>query len=208
MRVPSAKMTPGFSFPAGPNRISFMRLLLQILLSLMTSLLTADLQGPSRLLTQLLGQLRELNCHSCLGHFELQRYIWSEQTYGLYSSDVFQDDTVTGPVWQNCVNVVALCCEESLDSRFARLRLICQFCHIIRCRILLVVLHLRDFAGAPLMRSLPWPRAVDRFAIDLQPIANLREPLFHDHRNSAVGSGADIQQQVASTADRIDEYDY
>src|SRR5882672_6241466 len=157
MLVPSAKMTPGFSFPAGPNRISFMRLLLQILLSLMTSLLTADLQGPSRLLTQLLRQIRKVNRYSYFGCFELQRYIRSEQTYGLYSSDVFQDDTVTGPVWQNCIQVVALCCEESLDSRFAHLRLICQFCDIIGRRIFLVVFHLRGFAGAPLMRHLPWP---------------------------------------------------
>jgi hypothetical protein len=95
----STRMAPGSSFPAGPNRMSFMRSLSgnppipTILL-----FLSADLQGPSRLLTQLLRKLREIDYHSCLGRFELQRCIWSEQTYELNSSDISQSYTVTGPV--------------------------------------------------------------------------------------------------------------
>ena len=101
MWVPSTRMAPGSSFPAGPNRMSFMRSLSgnpPIPTTLLLLFLSADLQGPSRLLTQLLRKLREIDCHSCLGRFELQRCIWSEQTYELNSSDIFQSYTVTGPV--------------------------------------------------------------------------------------------------------------
>src|SRR5213076_3158190 len=58
---------------------------------------------------------------------------------------------------------------------------------------------------SPFSRVLPGFCAVDRFAVDLEPVAHLRKPFFHDHGNRSVGPWTNVEQKVATAADRIHE---
>ena len=61
------------------------------------------------------------------------------------------------------------------------------------------------FAGSPLAGIFPGPRAVDRFPVDLEPVAHLRKPFFHDDGDHSVGPRTDVEQEVAAAADRVDQ---
>src|ERR1039458_2087347 len=90
-----------------------------------------------------------------------------------------------------------------LDGSLAALWFAGEFRHIVIGVELRVVVDLRHLAGAPLARSPPRLRAVNRLAVHLQPGADLEQTLFHDHRNASVCGGTDVQHQVAAAAHDI-----
>src|ERR1700743_2349022 len=59
--------------------------------------------------------------------------------------------------------------------------------------------------GGALTVDLPGPCTVDRFAVDLQPCADLMKHLLYFIRNRAVRARTDIHQQIAVLADDIDQ---
>ena len=65
--------------------------------------------------------------------------------------------------------------------------------------------HLLPSPGRPLGAVAKSPRAVDGFAIVFQPLAEIGQPILHEHGNAPIGRGTDIEQQVAAAAHRVDE---
>src|ERR1700722_261448 len=61
-----------------------------------------------------------------------------------------------------------------------------------------------DFSGS-LTEGFPGPCTVDRFAVDLQPGADLMKHLLYFIRNRAVRARTDIHEQIAVLADDIDQ---
>ena len=62
-----------------------------------------------------------------------------------------------------------------------------------------------DYLGRTFAGDAPRPRAVDRFAVDLQPAADLAQERLLLVRDRAIRLGADVQQQTTVLADDVDQ---
>src|SRR5579863_1803542 len=61
------------------------------------------------------------------------------------------------------------------------------------------------YLGWAFAEDLPRRRRIDGFAIDLEPCAHLEQRSANLIRDSAIGAGTEVEQQVAILADDIDE---
>ena len=120
--------------------------------------------------------------------------------------DVAQDQFLARPAGRDGVERVGFLGEERLLDGHVALGLLADLLHQVVLHHELAELLLGPLAFGPLAGAAGIARAVDRLAVDLEPVADLQQPLLHDDGDRAVAVGADVQQQVAAAADQVAQH--
>ena len=60
--------------------------------------------------------------------------------------------------------------------------------------------------GRPFTGYLPRMSAVDGLSVHFQPVAHFDEPLLHDDWDASISRRADVEQQVATLGDQVDQH--
>ena len=111
-----------------------------------------------------------------------------------------------GPADGDGVEGVGLLGEEDLPHGLAVFGLLADLVHEVILHPVFAVFLRSAFALGPPGGEAGGAGAVDGLAVDLEPVADLEQALFHERRDRAVGGGSDIEEEIAAAAYEIDEH--